>query len=91
MCSALTVAIALSLCADWGQQSNAQGTEYVPMIWGSDEVGKLTSLPASDWVLAFNEPNMSKCDTRVTLRGRTRRRRKHGDSHMCSMTVSLPI
>ena len=34
--------------------------EFVPMIWGKNNVGDLTRLPSgSEYVLAFNEPNRS--------------------------------
>jgi len=29
------------------------------MIWGSGNLGSVKSLPASTWVLGFNEPNQA--------------------------------
>eukprot|EP00455_Lapot_gusevi_P049800 TRINITY_DN7125_c0_g1_i4.p1 TRINITY_DN7125_c0_g1~~TRINITY_DN7125_c0_g1_i4.p1 ORF type:complete len:262 (+),score=39.26 TRINITY_DN7125_c0_g1_i4:107-892(+) len=45
---------------NWSHQPYCQGTsqpEYVPMIWGEPQIGLLSQLPPSSWLLTFNEPN----------------------------------
>ena len=51
-------------CYNWGatpQSTDCSDPLFVPMIWGSGDVGKLSSIASAgyDTVLAFNEPNKS--------------------------------
>eukprot|EP00929_Paragymnodinium_shiwhaense_P019470 TRINITY_DN1325_c0_g2_i1.p1 TRINITY_DN1325_c0_g2~~TRINITY_DN1325_c0_g2_i1.p1 ORF type:complete len:385 (+),score=84.73 TRINITY_DN1325_c0_g2_i1:74-1228(+) len=44
---------------NWAMNGPSQsGLEFVPQVWGKDSINHLSSLPSSEALLGFNEPNM---------------------------------